>query len=637
VSIERALDRKLLGKQPQRELLAFLDRRLPHLERPASAAAWQRRADRARADVLDTFFRGHPTGLLQAAPQVVWGETIPRDGYRIRKLRYEGYPGLWIPALLYEPAGVRGPLPAVLNPNGHHVGGKAMAYKQARCINLARRGMLALNTEFIGMGELRGDPDHNRIAHLDLCGLAGVGVFYLTLKRGLDVLLDHPRLDRDRVAMTGLSGGGWATALLSALDERIRVVVPVAGHSPVWCRARNVSDIGDQEQVPTDLCAAADYDVLTGMFAPRPTLLIYNHNDDCCFQTRRTRKSVYRPAREVFDVFGAADVLGFHDNVDPGTHNYEVDNRQQLYAFLNRHFGLDTPDEELAWEDEILSESQLQVGLPPDNATLLTLARDARQRLAAAGTSRRAGGSSPRPASRRKRLAQLLHLPKYHCLAAAPVGPVARRKETALRQRVLQLGETGRGRRRETKGHTGTEGHAWSVAVTEAAPRRGRDLSVVIGDAGRAGLAGPVQQATARGQRVVAADLFGSGEAAVGAQHHMIAASTGERPLGVLVAQLLALLDWAADSHGRLPHLEAHGPVSATAALIATALKPRAAAGLTTSGALDSLGRLIDWPVPYASAAPLFCFGLLAEFDVPDFLALSSPLPVSEANRGPLR
>ncbi|MFH1567025.1 MAG: acetylxylan esterase, partial [Gemmatimonadota bacterium] len=573
--------------------------------------------DGVRAAVLDTFLRGHPAGLLEAAPAVVWGEAIPRDGYRIRKLRYEGYPGLWVPALLSEPTGARGPLPAVLNPNGHHAGGKAMDYKQARCINLVRRGMLALNTEFIGMGELRGDLDHNRIAHLDLCGVAGVGVFYLAMKRGLDVLLAHRRTDPERVAMTGLSGGGWQTALLSALDERITTVVPVAGHSPVWCRVRHNSDIGDQEQVPSDLCAAADYDVLTGLFAPRPTLLIYNHDDDCCFQTRRTRKSVYRPAREVYELLGVADRLGFHDNLDPGTHNYELDNRQQLYRFLNRHFHLDGPDAELPWRDDLLPESRLNVGLPPENATLLTLARDARQRLAGARRSR--------PRRDRPRLAALLHLPRYARVQAHDAGGPQRRGEIIIRQRVLSLASAAKG------------ADTWSIAVTEVAPARPRDLTVVIGDAGRAGLIAAAQQAARGGHRVLAADLFGTGESAVSWQHHMILASTGERSLGIQVAQLLALLAWARERFHRAPHLQAHGQVTATMALVATALQPRAAASLVTGGALDSLGRLIDWPVPYAGAAPLFCFGLLAEFDVADFLALSAPLPVSESGRGPFR
>ena len=36
-------------------------------------------------------------------------------------------------------------------------------------------------------------------------------------------------------------------------------------------------------------------------------------------------------------------------------------------------------------------------------------------------------------------------------------------------------------------------------------------------------------------------------------------------------------------------------------------------------------------------AAPLFCFGLLREFDLPDLMALCAPVPIHDSNRGPLR
>lgn len=52
-------------------------------------------------------------------------------GYRIHKLRYEAVPGLWIPAVLYEPEGASGKVPVVLNLNGHDDPGKAAPYKQS--------------------------------------------------------------------------------------------------------------------------------------------------------------------------------------------------------------------------------------------------------------------------------------------------------------------------------------------------------------------------------------------------------------------------------------------------------------------------------------------------------------------------
>ena len=72
-------------------------------------------------------------------------------------------------------------------------------------------------------------------------------------------------------------------------------------------------------------------------------------------------------------------------------------------------------------------------------------------------------------------------------------------------------------------------------------------------------------------------------------------------------------------------------------ALMAAALEPRRFRSIATNGLLDTLGRLVDFPVPYASAAPLFCFGLLREFDIADLMDLSAPTKIADTNRGPLR
>ena len=90
-------------------------------------------------------------------------------------------PGLFVPALLYEPEKLAGRVPAIMNVNGH-VGppGKAVPYKQIRCINQAKRGMLALNVEWLGMGQLGGPGfQHGCMNQLDLCGTSGLAPFYL--------------------------------------------------------------------------------------------------------------------------------------------------------------------------------------------------------------------------------------------------------------------------------------------------------------------------------------------------------------------------------------------------------------------------------------------------------------------------
>ena len=246
-------------------------------------------------------------------------------GYHIRKLRYEAGPGMWIPALLYEPDHLAGKVPVIMNVNGH-VGtpGKAVDYKQIRCINQAKRGMLALNVEWIGMGQLMtAGFRHPQMNQLDLCGTSGLAPFYLSMKHGLDLLLGLPNADPQRVAVTGLSGGGWQTIFISALDQRVKLSAPVAGYSSFLTRAVYPRDLGDPEQTPCDLATVADYLHLTAMRAPRPTLLINNAKDNCCFASPYALPPLLDAARPIFRLYGAENALRWHVNTDPGTHNYE--------------------------------------------------------------------------------------------------------------------------------------------------------------------------------------------------------------------------------------------------------------------------------------------------------------------------
>ena len=615
--IERALSRKLLRGSHSRTMVAYYKGKLPRLKTPESESEWAARTKRIRKGLLDTvYLKGHQAGIQDAPPRVQWRGVIETGkGYRIRKLRYEGYPGMWIPALLYEPASLKGKVPAVLNPNGHHRGGKAMPYKQARCINLAKRGMLALNTEFVGMGELQGSANHMHQGHLDLCGTAGVGVMYLAMKRGLDVLLAHRHADPERVAMTGLSGGGWQTAVLAAIDERITAVLPVSGHSPIWHRATvRWQDHGDLEQTPVDLCTVADYDTLTAMFAPRPSLLVHSVNDGI-FRPEFMRPAIYQPARKVYRLLGIPNGIGFYANEDPGTHNYDRDIREQLYAFLRDAWDLDIPTQDIPCDDEILSEWQLTVGLPSDNPTYMSIA----QALSADLPRRRASRTS-RTADR-KRLRAVLRLPRTE-KARAPASATNTGK-AAVRHHALEIGR-------------------WRVPVTEFQGSRSGDPVLILSDGGRARSAAAVRAAMAEGRWVFTADLLAFGEQVManGAYHYLFMeciAAGGDRPLGICVSQLLSLLSWvrAAARNGKVD-VRATGLSNSVIVLCAAALRP-ADIGTMRLDVPDTLRRLIDWQVNYVDQPVLFCFGLLKAFDIEDLITLSDPVEMEIEGRGPMR
>jgi hypothetical protein len=54
---------------------------------------------------------------------------------------------------------------------------------------------------------------------------------------------------------------------------------------------------------------------------------------------------------------------------------YELDNRQQSYAFFTKHFGMPVVDREVNVDSEMKSYEELVVGIPKDNLTIAGLAK----------------------------------------------------------------------------------------------------------------------------------------------------------------------------------------------------------------------------------------------------------------------
>jgi hypothetical protein len=88
------------------------------------------------------------------------------------------------------------------------------------------------------------------------------------------------------VAMAGISGGGWTTTLISAIDTRIQTSFPIAGTYPLYLRSDCSRDWGDWEQSIPELYRVANYLELyiLGAFGEnRSQLQILNKYDSCCF------------------------------------------------------------------------------------------------------------------------------------------------------------------------------------------------------------------------------------------------------------------------------------------------------------------------------------------------------------------
>ena len=602
-AIERALAEEIIGPAlALEEVRVFNETRVPDMPRVRSAAEWQAKATEYRRNVLEkVVFRGEAAKWRDTPLRVEWSAVIEGlPGYRIRKLRFEAVPGWWIPALLYEPTKLSGKRPVVLNVNGHDAKGKAADYKQLRCINQAKRGMIALNVEWIGMGQFASRMGHYQMNQLDLCGTSGLAPFFLNMSKGLDILLSHPNADPERVAVAGLSGGGWQTIIISSLDERVTLANPVAGYSSFKTRARHGMDMGDSEQTPNDLALYADYTHLTAMLANRAALLTYNAKDQCCFIAGHALPPLLNAAQPVFDLLGRGGFLRSHINHDPGSHNFELDNRQQLYRFIGDIFydGRDFDWREIPSADEVKSADALWVGLPETNGDFNSIALGLMEKL-------------PRPfeGDPRQRLLKIINAKNYTALAKRVGG------EEAVGHYQFRIGGD------------------WTVPGTVFTPEAPKATTLLIADAGRKAQAGRVEALLAKGQRVVSFDPFFFGESKIKSRdflHVILMHAVGERALGVQAGQISAVANWAAGQFKQPVELESVGRRLSVAARLA-AVQSGAISALKLHGPMRSLKEVIRENKGANQMPEMMCFGLLESFDLPQIEALIAPRPVATA------
>lgn len=617
-SVKSVLDQRTLPRAITAfQLQSYLAKRITRLPSSLGSGQWLQQEAKLRNHILaDIAFHGWPREWIEAAPRFEQTGVIETDkGYRLRKFRYEIVPGFQSTALLYEPQKISGRAPAILNVIGHEEAGNATEYEQKRCINFAKRGIFALSLSWPGFGELaQHENAHDYAAYLDLVGANALGFFYLSMRRGLDYLASLPQVDRSRLGVTGLSGGGWQTSILSALDDRVAVSVEVAGIGALESNLVRPVDTDEIEENATDLTEGEDYPFFVAMRAPRPTLLIHNAEDDCCFRGDLVKPYIYDQVRPFFQLFGKENDFGWHENRDPGTHNYQLENREQAYAFFTKHFGLPVSADEIPSDDEIRPAEQLASGLPAENLTILGLARQLARQVARppvpAGNQRAAWAQAERE--------QLRRVIGYAPVSVQNVWRLDNSKhqgfETLLQRFDFSNGVSATG--------------VWLKAISTPV---NAPVTIVLNDDGYKAAAQVISERINRGQQVLAVDLVFNGATAPEnkASWQMLVATTGDRPLGLQTAQLLAVASWLRTTAGagRIA-VVTDGIRNRLIALSAAALQPGVFAGIEGHASIESLDDVLKRGVPFRSAPEIFCLDLYKYFDLDRLSVMAEPTEV---------
>jgi dienelactone hydrolase len=599
------------------QLQEYLMKRIPKPVVPATAAQWNVEAQKLRKHVLeDVVYHGWPQEWIDTAPRFEQTEVIETSHeYRVRKYRYEIVPGFESTAILYEPKRRRGRVPAILNFTGHESLGNLTEYEQKRCINFAKQGILALSLGWPGLGELgQQENNHDFAGQLDLVGSNSLGYFYLIIRRGLDFLVTLPGTDAKRIGVTGLSGGGWQTIMISALDERVNVMVEVAGFGSLESNLTRPTDSSDVEEDATDLMNEFDYPFLVAMRAPRPTLLIHNQQDDCCFLAPLVKPYVYEQILPFFKLYNRENALRWYENIDPGTHNYQLDNRQQAYAFFSEHFNLPAVTKEIPSDSELFTPAQLAGNLPKDNLTTAGLAR----KLASQIHRPAVPAVGERNAWAKSRREELRSIIRY-----SPVSLDAAWKLISTKRPGLQSFSY---RFDFSNSLTGTGIWVAGRAATTDAP-----LTILLNDKGYKASAEGVAERVNRGEQVLVFEplFFGSTtpDETEPAYWEMLVASKGDRAIGLEVGQLIATAkSFRSRTALNKIRLETVGIRSQVVALAAAALEPDLFSEIESNDAMTSLSYLLDAPVPYRTAPDLFCLDLYKYFDLDTIAILASPV-----------
>jgi dienelactone hydrolase len=604
----------------------------PPPQLPATPQAWTAQAARLRHHLVDdVVFHGWPRAWVEAAPKFEEAGVIETGaGYRIRKLRYEIVPGFESTALLYEPENPEperhnGKMPAILSVHGH-IGplGKAAEFKQKRCISYAKHGIISLSLEWFDFGELTNDDnDHWFGAHLNLVGSNGVGLFYLEMRKGLDYLYDDPNVDRNRIGVTGLSGGGWQTIVLSSLDERVKATNPVAGFSSLRSRleANGYDEFGDLEQLPPDFLQGLDYPHLVAMMAPRPTLLTYNAEDDCCFRAGLVKSGVFDDILPFFKLYGKEDVFTWHENRDPGTHNYLLDNRLADYRFFSKQFGLPLINNEDGVASELNTYDELRVGLPKDNLTILGFAQKLSNEIKRDPIPVESSAKANWANSERSKLKEIV---RYKPVDVQQAWRIATNKLRDVQSTAYLL---------QTSDNLSENG-VWLRSVSQSSDTA--PVTIVLNDQGKEAGTSVVSDRIARGDQVLALDVVLMGSSWKDNRPYEFAQSLdviGERTIGLQAAQLIAAAHWAQKRSGVAKvRLEVGGIRTQGVALIAASLEPELFSEIVVSNGMHSLSYLLKRPVTFLQAPELFCLDLYKEFDIDSLEALAAPAKVRVTN-----
>lgn len=316
----------------------------------SDAESWIKRSQTIRKNILKGI-QWDKISAYDGKINVIKHSKKIMDGYTVENIALESFPGFYITGNLYRPIKKQKLYSAILSPHGHLKDKRFTDYVQLRSAYLASKGAIVFAYDMVGFGE------SDQVRHKMPISLL---LQTWNSKRVLDYLLSLPQVDPNRIGMTGGSGGGTQTFILTAIDQRIKVSVPVvqvSAHFFGGCVCESGMPIHKTTNLQTNNVEIA------ALAAPRPMLLISNGDD----WTRNTPKVEFPYIQKVYQAMGKSDSVE-NDHLPNEKHDYGYSKRIAAYQFFTKHLQLD--DHNLSFNNEI-DESFIEI-LPSEKLRVFT-------------------------------------------------------------------------------------------------------------------------------------------------------------------------------------------------------------------------------------------------------------------------
>ena len=294
-----------------------------HRTHPEDAfAEWQRQAHHCLLEALH-----YDPGILDLRAEVLDREE--RDGFTLERIAFNTTPWIRVDGFFLLPTGVDYPVPGLVV---FHAWGGPMLFGKERIVDtgrdhpllvahrdqyysgrylaeeFARRGyaVVVIDAHHFGARAPRGlngipaecdpfdlsseeydaldtlvrDQLYLGVRQLNWAGTTWMGLNYWDDSRCVDYLISRPEVDSARLGCTGLSGGGWRTNLLAALDRRVKASVSVG-----WMTTGDYQQVYNVSGAIGTFCLLPgvwnrlDVPDLTTMAAPSASMVVSGRQD----------------------------------------------------------------------------------------------------------------------------------------------------------------------------------------------------------------------------------------------------------------------------------------------------------------------------------------------------------------------